>query len=206
MTTTTPELSNYNNVTYAKTLFTLDADVVSCVSGEYEDICKEYKTVNESIPADKPVKFYFDSDFKFTEDYEYFNINCANEVLRITKLHLTHFFKTTCEIEPRFAVAESHYQSRIVKGKQMWAYSFHIVVQNIMGLKSDIGVVATLLNKFILDDQIKVSAITGCDRYGDYMPPITEIFDLTVYTSGRQKFKSVHCSKPKENSQFNLVE
>ena len=110
----TPELSNYNTVTYAKTMFTLDADVVECETKYFENICKKFKTVNESIPDDKPVKMYFDADYKFDDNFEDYNVNCADEVLRLNKLYLTKFFLDMCGIEPRFASAESHYKSRMV--------------------------------------------------------------------------------------------
>ena len=56
------------------------------------------------------------------------------------------------------------------------------------------------------DNQLKRSAVTGIDRYSDYMPPITEIFDLSVYSKGLKEFRAVHCSKPNEDRPFNMVE
>ena len=47
---------------------------------EYEDICK-LSNVFEYIPDDRPVKLYFDADHFFSENFENYSEEAANNIL-----------------------------------------------------------------------------------------------------------------------------
>jgi hypothetical protein len=174
----------------------------SCSDTDYEAICKFQKNVFEMIPDDKPVKFYFDCDHVFYKDFHLFSRVIANELLILHKYYLKIALKKMTNIEPIFAVAESHSEKRDKGGKIVWGYSFHIVVTNIIANKANIKKVATFINEQIVIDQED-----AVDKYNEYTEmDIDEIFDLSVYKGGMQKFRCVYASKDGENRPFNLIE
>ena len=170
----------------------------------YEKLCSLKKNVFESIPDDKPVKLYFDADYVFYEGgNEDFKIGVANEILKLNKNYLSQAIVKTLGIEPEYAVAESHSNGRIKQGKNVWGYSFHIVIPNIVALKKDMKVFTEVLNKEIMENQKYAT-----DPYSDYIEITDDFkpFDTSVYNNGIQKFRTVHSSKDGENRPFNLIE
>jgi phage/plasmid-associated DNA primase len=161
----------------------------------------------ELIPDDKPVKLFFDADYKYTDNFDGFNVQNANDILRLNQLYLTQYCVDMMKIKPVFATAESHYKSKIVDGVEKWAYSFHIVIPNILAFKKDILEMGKELNEFIQKDQLQYSHITQGDKYNEFVEGgIKEAFDLSVYKTGMQKFRCVNSSKDGENRPFNLIQ
>ena len=178
-----------------------------CNETELEAKCVKYHDLFEYIPDDRPVKAYFDADHKFYEDFEDYNVDTANEVLRIHKYYLSNYFRAR-NLEPTFATASSHYSERYVKGVKCWGYSFHIVITNITMLKSDLQKEIANINRIIVKDQ-KRQVYHESNMYSDYISinfDKSDIFDTTVYKAGDQKFRCVYSSKDDEQRPFNLME
>ena len=128
----------------------------------YEKLCINGKDVFERIPDDKPVKIYIDADHNFYENFEDFRIGTANEILRMHKLYITQYFKEAVKIEPIYAVAESHSKRRIKGGKEVWGYSFHIVITNILATKQfQKEIVNTIIEGIKIDEKRK--RLVSCD-------------------------------------------
>ena len=128
----------------------------------------------------------------------------ANEILEINKQYLTKALTKTLGIEPEYAVAESHSKGRVKSGKNVWGYSFHIVIPNVVAYKKDMKDFTDILNNEIMKDQ-KVAE----NPYSDYIIDMEEYFkpfDTSVYNSGKQKFRTVHSSKDGEDRPFNMLE
>jgi Family of unknown function (DUF5906) len=172
----------------------------------YEKLCKIKKDIFESIPDDKPVKMYFDADYVFYSDDsdKYFKAETANEILNLNKAYLTKALTKTLGIEPEYAVAESHSRGRVKSGKNVWGYSFHIVIPNVVAYKKDMKNFTDILNNEIIQDQKFTE-----NPYSDYiidMKDDFQPFDTSVYNSGKQKFRTVHSSKDGEDRPFNMLE
>jgi hypothetical protein len=179
-----------------------------CSSEVFESRCLSEKTVHEVILSNTYVKMYFDADYKNTENFDEFDIYLANNILRLNKLYIRKFCLEVVGVEPIFAVAESHYKSRMIEGIEHWAYSFHIVVSNIiLPDKQQVKNIVKELNDVIKKDQLTYSLITNGDRYDEYITGgIKEAFDPAPYGKGIQKFRCVHSSKDGENRPFKLIE
>ena len=76
--------SNYNKIEFTNTMKTRTTNELNEVT--YEAICKKQKNVFEIIPDDKQVKFYFDTDHVFYEDFDKFDIRNAERILTILML------------------------------------------------------------------------------------------------------------------------
>ena len=176
----------------------------------YEQLCKSRKDVFESIPDDKPVKMYFDADYVFYDGrFEDFNPKVADEVLRLNKLYLSKSLIAKTGIEPEFAVAESHSSKRVKNGKEVWGYSFHITIPNIVCYKNAQKKFTEDLNNAIIEDQKYDSNEITEDRYTDYLYGLEsdfKPFDTSVYNSGKQKLRTVYSSKDGEDRPFNIQE
>ena len=182
---------------------TLQGKIEETISDiHYEKLCSFKKDVFEVIHDDKPVKLYFDADYVFYNESE-FKIGVANELLNLNKIYLTRAIVKTLGIQPEFAVAESHSNGRIKQGKNVWGYSFHIVIPNVVAFKKDIKVFTEVLNKEIMENQkYETDPISDYIEITDDFKP----FDTSVYNNGIQKFRTVHSSKDGENRPFNLIE
>ena len=112
----------------------------------------------ENIPDDKPVKFYFDCDYKFPIEgvYEGMDSNdlklLADCAIKLNIQYITAMFALSSTVVPDIRYAESHYEHRLIKGVDHWGLSFHIVVPNICATKSTIGDFAHKLNAFVAQD------------------------------------------------------
>ena len=73
--------------------------------------------------------------------------------MKLNKDYISQAIVKTLGIEPEYAVVESHSNGRITQGKNVWGYSFHIVIPNIVALKKDIKVFTEVLNKEIMENQ-----------------------------------------------------
>jgi hypothetical protein len=113
-------------------------------------------------------------------------------------------------IEPIYAVAESHSSRRMKNGKEVWGYSFHIVIQNIIAIKSVQKMLVEKINSLITKNDQKrgYSPITGPDKFSDYNIDVikSNALDDSVYKKGIQKLRSVYSSKDGETRPFNLLE
>ena len=213
--TDTFEMFNYDTVQYTMGMKT--GKIHECKPSEFEAICK-VKNNFEMITDDVPVKLYFDCDHKFKiregdvphadKYYDCYDLKSADYVLQMHKKYITGICMELVGFPPRFGVAESHYASRMIDGVEHWAYSWHIVVNNILAFKPQIHTIAVALNNFVKNDQLQsYSAVVGCDKYNNYMiEGINELCDLAVYKSGKQKMRCLHSSKDGENRPFKLVE
>jgi hypothetical protein len=167
----------------------------------------------ESIPDDKPVKFYFDCDYKcptdgieIGDDDDLKLISTA--VIELNIKYINAMFALSSTVIPEIRYAESHYEHRMIKGVDHWGLSFHIVIQNIMASKKTIGDFARNLTKFIAKDQLlKTSPIRGeNDLYKNFLgEKHYEAVDTKVYSAGRQKMRCIHASKDDEKRPFRLL-
>jgi hypothetical protein len=172
-------------------------------------LCRSNKEIFESIPDDKPVKMYFDADYVFYDgQFQDYNVQTANEVLRLNKLYLSSALLAKNGIEPQFAVAESHSRRRVKNDKEVWGYSFHITIPNIVCLKRDQKKFTEELNNAITEDQKYDTSEITKDRYTDYLYGLDNFkpFDTSVYNTGKQKFRTVYSSKSGEDRPFNIQE
>ena len=125
---------------------------------EYEGICK-FSHCFEYIPDDRPVKLYFDADHFFSENFESYSEEVANNILKKHIMYIEDLiFYLFLPILPIFSVAESHSKSRMKNGKKVWGYSFHIIVTNIVAYKKDQKTLVEKLNKNIDREQKKMMA------------------------------------------------
>lgn len=200
-------MTKYNYDTIQHTYMMKTNESHKCLASEFKQLSETKKHLMELIPDDIPVKLYFDADYKHTDNFDDYDIECANHILRLNQLYLTQFCIDTMGITPKFATAEAHYKSKVVDGVEKWAYSFHIVIPNIVAFKKDILEMGRTLNEFIQKDQLQYSQITHGDKYKEYVTGgIKEAFDLSVYKTGMQKFRCVNSSKDGENRPFNLIQ
>ena len=80
---------------------------------EYEGICK-FANCFEYIPDDRPVKLYFDADHFFSENFENYSEEAANNILNIHIEYIEdQLFYLCMGHTPIFAIAESHSKSRM---------------------------------------------------------------------------------------------
>ena len=193
-----------STIQFSKTLF---GEIVAIDVEQYEQLCRHTKNIFERIPDDEPVKLYFDADHVFTEEFEFYNIETANCILDLHKGYITSFFEEKCGITPVFAVAESHSKRRMKGGVEVWGYSFHIVIQNIIAFKHIQKNTIEHINKYIVNgEKLKDSHYDTC-RYEDYLFEHTENFiDTSVYGAGFQRIRAVYASKDKEDRPFNIIE
>ena len=181
---------------------------------EYEGICK-FANCFEYIPDDRPVKLYFDADHFFSENFESYSEEVANNILKIHIMYIEDLmFQSFIPMLPIFSVAESHSKCRMKNGKEVWGYSFHIIVTNIVAYKKDQKTLVEKLNKTIFLCQKKNNASSRYEikkspvLYTTYEPMLEgmiDTFDTSVYNSGQQKIRSVYCSKDGEDRPFNLL-
>ena len=199
-------MSLSNQIQFAKRMASNDFQYIK--DTEYEALCKFSKNINEMIPDDKPVKIYIDGDFNFSDNFDYFSIVASNDLLELCKKYITVFFQEKMKITPIFAVAESHSRRRLKKEKEIWGYSFHIVVTNILAYKKYQKEIVKLINQVVIEQEKKgYSQIAGSDKFKDYdIDTSVGVFDESPYSNGSQKFRSVYSSKDGENRPFNLLE
>ena len=174
---------------------------------EYEEICKK-NNVFEYIPDDRPVKLYFDADHIFSEKFENYSEEVAKNILQRHIFHLDIMLmnsETHLGCEPNICVAESHSKRRIKNGKEVWGYSFHIVVTNIMAYKSEQKLLVEELNKKIRHYQENGDDYLIYSLFEPMMNGVFDVFDTSVYNKGQQKIRALHSSKDREDRPFNLV-
>ena len=186
--------------------------------GEYEGICKVANCF-EYITDDRPVKLYFDADHFFSENFENYSEEAANNILNTHIMYIENqLFYLCMGHTPIFAIAESHSKSRMKNGKEVWGYSFHIVVTNVLVFKKDQRILVEKLNKDIIIDQKRNAEAFRYSRRGEldkckflyttYEPLLEgmqDTFDTSVYNSGQQKIRCVYSSKEGEDRPFNLL-
>jgi len=173
----------------------LGDDWQTCAIENYEDICKEIDCY-ERILDDKPVKLYFDIDYKkpFDDETKY-STEIVPEILELVKKQINYLTKSFSDIEPKFCVKSAHSPEYICwdSKNKYWKISLHIIVVNFICLKSIQKEMVENFNE-LMDDT----------NWKDYMD-MDKIFDNSIYSVNR-KIRSPFCSKPNENRRFIIEE
>ena len=100
---------DYDTVQHAYMMKTNETH--KCSSSEFKQLGETKKRLMDLIPDDKPVKLFFDADHKYTEHFDYYDVESANHLLRLNQLYLTRYCIETMGTTPKFATAEAHYYS-----------------------------------------------------------------------------------------------
>lgn len=167
----------------------------TCTVAEYENICKKTKAGFELIPDDKPVKLYFDIDYKtLISDEEEYYPETIPEIIRIAKEKITEMLKTVTSVVPQFVVKTACSPNYVIDGKHYWCYSIHIIVANVITMKR-------LQDKMIETWNKKMRETD----YVDYMPQNKPFFDTQIYDKNR-KLRSAYCNKEGQDRPMILVE
>ena len=184
----------------------MKTNVKDCIPElDYEESCKKSNNF-EYIPDDRPIKMYFDADHFFTEDFSSYNINKARDIL---SLHIDniglHLSDITASSDFIYSIGESHSPKRMKNGKEVWGYSFHIVITNFLVYKKDMKKLVEIVNRNIFEYQP-----TSCvkEQYETYEPELKGMintFDTSVYSKGQQKIRSIYSSKDDEIRSFTLL-
>ena len=154
-----------NMITFSKGMKTNIQYILS--ETEYEESCKNSNNF-EYIPDDRPVKMYFNTDHFFTEDFASFNLNKARDIVL---LHVDNIGLYLSDIRNSsdfiYSIAESHSERRMKNGKEVWGYSFHIVITNFLIYKKDMKKLVEIVNNNIFEYQPNSS---GKEKYATYEP------------------------------------
>ena len=138
-----------NMITFSKGMKTNNQ--YSVPESEYEESCKKSNNF-EYIPDDRPVKMYFDADHFFTEDFNSHNINKAREILLLHVDNIGSFLHDiTSSSDFIYSIGESHSEKRMKNGKEVWGYSFHIVITNFLVYKKDMKKLVEIVNRNIFE-------------------------------------------------------
>ena len=193
-----------NMITFSKGMKTNNQH--SLPESEYEE---SYKKTNnfEYIPDDRPVKMYFDADHFFTEDFNSYNINKARDILLLhvdnIGLHLRDITSSSSNFI--YSIGESHSGKRMKNGKEVWGYSFHIVIINFLVYKKDMKKLVEIVNRNIFEYQPTSCAKEQYETYEPKLKGMINTFDTSVYSKGRQKIRSIYSSKDDEIRPFTLL-
>ena len=168
-------------------------------ANNYNDICNSIGCY-ESIPDDKPIKIYTDIDIKGdASDYDN-HLSMFPFILDRSKDILINFFKNKLQlvIEPELCICESnsiHFIDWKTK-KNYWKISLHIIINNIIALKSVQKELIKEINKYTYELYPDME---------DYLMETDKLFDESIYDKNR-KLRSLYCSKPDENRPLNLYQ
>ena len=165
MTMTNMATTDFNYDTIEYTIGMASGRFFKCDKVEEFEKRAMKDSLYENIPDDKPVKFYFDCDFKTPTDGIDLGDDLkliSTDVIALNIKYINAMFALSSTVIPDIRYAESHYEHRMIKEVDHWGLSFHIVIQNIMASKKTIGDFARHLNEFISKDQLlKTSTIRG---------------------------------------------
>jgi len=197
MTTTTIRYTSKINST---------ADEVKTVAAEqYEQLCKETGSNYEVLSDDKPIKLYFDIDIKEPfdgTDTEHGEGMTSSDQTRVISDMATNIITRYCHeqlltpYDPVFSIKSAN-SSKFVdwrSGKEKFAMSLHIIVNNIVAMKSDQNKLIKKINGFALGLHPDL---------GDYIGEGKKLFDESPYDKNR-KLRSLYSSKPNENRPFKI--
>jgi len=186
---------------YTDKINSTDDDIKICTPENYEYICESLGCY-EVTPDDRPIKLYFDIDIKGVIEEYYDHLTMFPNVLQYAKDIINRFIKEQMEINvtPEYCVCESNSLNFIdwVSKKNYWKLSIHLIVNNIIALKSTQLTIIKLLNEFAYDVHPDVNDYLETNNEG-------KLFDESVYSKNR-KIRSLNCSKPGENRPLKLVE
>jgi phage/plasmid-associated DNA primase len=190
-------ISSSNVIKYTNEIYSKGENIKTIEDYNYESICK-ITDCFEVTDDDRPIKWYFDVETSgdYDDDKDYNMLNMCEPILTICKDTINEFCSVYLNVEPIYSVTSSHsakYKD-YVKNKYMWKISYHITIQNVLGLKTQQKVIIENLNiyakqKYDVSDYIKGG----------------NLFDETVYSRNR-KMRSLYASKPDENRKFVIVE
>ena len=160
----------------------------------------------EYIPDDRLVKIYFDADHFFTEDFNSYNLNKARDILLLhidnIGLHLSDITSLSDFI---YSIGESHNEKRMKNGKEVWGYSFHIVITNFLVYKKDMKKLVEIVNRSIFEYQPTSCAKEQYETYEPKLKGMVNTFDTSVYSKGQQKIRSIYSNKDDEIRPFTLL-
>ena len=179
---------------------------MTVAADQYEELCKQSGSNYEVLSDDKPIKMYFDIDIKQALEHcaEYIDeieamvpgqariiSEMATDILRIA------FKELAPDTEPMFSVKSANSPKFICSKdkKEKYTVSLHIIVNNIIAMKSDQKRLIDKLNKFAY--QQRPSDIK------EYTNGKDKLFDDSVYDKNR-KLRSVYGSKLNENRPFKI--
>jgi len=182
---------------------------------EQNKFCELLSTVDdcyEYIPDDRPIKLYFDIDVKGDADKYDNELNMTKRIIEIAKTGVNEFAKTIFpDIVPEYCVCTSNstrFKDWKTK-KELWKVSVHVVVNNIIALKSVQNNLVKAMNEFLLlykeveSDGATFYFIDDLEGIFDEKKP--KFFDESPYDKNR-KLRCVGSSKPGENRPLILLE
>jgi hypothetical protein len=207
MTMTTTNLTDFN---YDVLKYTVGIDSAYFKYLHKSNFEKEAlkNSLFELIHDDKPVKIYFDCDYKFPTDGlemgETLDV-IGSGMMDLNIKYINEIFAPLTDVIPDIRYAESHYDHRMIGDIDYWGISFHVVIQNMMAYKKTIHEFVICLNDLVEKDQrLAISHIRDENElYRNFLGFDHEATDLQVYSVGR-KMRCIHASKPKENRPFRL--
>ena len=183
-------------ITYTTKINATAADIKTINATDYKNLCKITGSNYEVLPDDIPIKLYFDIDIKGDAAEYAGEIEMESKILSIALTTLTDFCEQIVGVEPDFTVktANSEYFKTWNKQEEKYALSIHIIINNVILIKSEQKKLIQKLNQFIL---LKTPDLA------DYTGEGNLLFDEAVYDKNR-KFRSLYASKPDENRPFIL--
>ena len=184
-------------ITYSSKLNATAADIKTIKATDYRQLCEKTGSNYEVLPDDRPIKLYFDIDIKGDAEYAG-EIEMEPKILSIALTTLTEFCEQVVGVEPDFTVktANSENFKDWKSGKEKYALSIHIIINNVILIKSEQKRLIQKFNQAILHNNPDLA---------DYIGEGNLLFDEAVYDKNR-KFRSLYASKPDEKRPFILKE
>ena len=128
---------NTPQIQYSTKINSFAHDIKTCDAVKYQEICKGCDCY-EKIPDDRPIKLYFDIDFYDADPRFTCDENLSEYLIEHGKKSVSQFCVEKFGIVPVFSVSKSDSASYNdwKTGKEKWKISSHLVVQNIIAMKS----------------------------------------------------------------------
>lgn len=192
-------------IKYTSIINSFAADVMTVAADQYEQLCKDTGSNYEVLSDDKPIKLYFDIDIKEPldgTDTEYSKSMTSSNQTRVISKMATDIITRYCHEQlmtphdPEFSIKSAN-SSKFVdwrSGKEKFAMSLHIIVNNIVAMKSDQNNLIKKMNGF---------ALRLHPDLADYIGERKKLFDESPYDKNR-KLRSLYSSKPNENRPFKI--
>ena len=193
-------------IKYTSKINSTAADVKTVAADQYEQLCKETGSNYEVLSDDKPIKMYFDIDIKqalencteYIDAIEAMVPGQARIILGIATDILCRVFKELApDTEPMFSVKSANSPKFICSKdkKEKYTVSLHIIVNNIVAMKSD--------QKRLIAGFNKLAMHQYPSDIKEYTNGKDKLFDEAVYDKNR-KLRSVYGSKLNENRPFKI--
>jgi len=191
-------------ITYSTEINTFDGNYKTISATEYEQLCRVKGSCYELIPDDVPVKFYFDIDIK--EDYDPTLpsfLNVMHPVIEMAKDCIRDYVVNIVKTEPVFAVKSANSECFMCSKDHIekLAVSLHLIVDNVVVLKSDQDKIVKKLNQYARQKYVDLDDYIGKGKNDE----VKTLFDESVY-SRKRKMRSPYATKEGENRPFILEE